>query len=115
MQFTPGMRVFSANGNAGTVVGNMIPSGEIIAIRLDNGRNISCLARLCKVAPFVIDPASPTDAEMAAAVTRGLADGSLVDAADWLAANRDLANPDHAFNDDGSDPGNCHVCHFFHR
>jgi hypothetical protein len=30
----------------------------------------------------------PTDAELAAAIERGLADGSLTDAADWLAANK---------------------------
>lgn len=38
--------------------------------------------------PFVKDPENPTDAELAAAIQRGLADGSLVDAADWLAANK---------------------------
>jgi hypothetical protein len=29
----------------------------------------------------------PTDAELSAAIERGLADGSLIDATDWLAAN----------------------------
>jgi hypothetical protein len=101
----------------------------------------------------------PTDAELSAAIERGLADGSLIDSADWLAMNSlynpgdivtdlwtretvtvvagaqasnhvTVAFPDgtvtsvnrrhldarfHAFNDDGSDPGNCSVCHFFHR
>lgn len=35
--------------------------------------------------PFVADPANPTDAELGAAVERGLADGSLIDSADFLA------------------------------
>jgi hypothetical protein len=38
--------------------------------------------------PYVVDPANPTDDELAAALERGLADGTLIDAADWLAANR---------------------------
>ena len=36
-------------------------------------------------APFVQDPANPTDAELAAAVKRGLEDGSLIDAETWMA------------------------------
>lgn len=35
--------------------------------------------------PYVQDPANPTDAELAAAIQRGLADGSLIDAEAWLA------------------------------
>lgn len=35
--------------------------------------------------PFVVDPLNPTDAEMSAAIQRGLADGTLIDADDWLA------------------------------
>jgi hypothetical protein len=42
--FNPGERVISANGNPGTVQGNMTADGTIIAIRLDSGRNIGCLA-----------------------------------------------------------------------
>jgi hypothetical protein len=38
---------------------------------------------------FVKDPANPTDAELAAAIERGLADGSLIDASEWLARNRE--------------------------
>jgi len=34
---------------------------------------------------FVKDPANPTDAELAAAIERGLADGSLITAEDFLA------------------------------
>ena len=34
---------------------------------------------------FVKDPANPTDAELAAAIDRGLADGSLIDAEAWIA------------------------------
>ena len=45
---TAGTRVISANGNLGTVVGNMTKDGSIVAIKLDNGRQISCLATLCK-------------------------------------------------------------------
>jgi hypothetical protein len=41
--------------------------------------------------------------------------GQILAKSDAMNGNRDLANPDHAFNDDGSDPGNCAVCHFFHR
>ena len=45
---TAGTRVISANGNLGTVVGNMTKDGSMVAIKLDNGRQISCLATLCK-------------------------------------------------------------------
>jgi hypothetical protein len=38
-----------------------------------------------QVSPYVADPENPTDAELAAAVERGLADGTLIDSADWLA------------------------------
>jgi hypothetical protein len=34
--------------------------------------------------PYVADPLKPTDAELAAAIQRGLADGTLIDADDWL-------------------------------
>jgi len=34
---------------------------------------------------FVKDPANPTDAELAAAIERGLANGTLIDAADFFA------------------------------
>jgi hypothetical protein len=37
---------------------------------------------------FVADPDNPTDFELAAALDRGLADGSLIDSADWLAEQR---------------------------
>jgi hypothetical protein len=37
--------------------------------------------------PYAVDPLNPTDAELSAAIHRGLADGSLIDAADWLARN----------------------------
>jgi hypothetical protein len=36
--------------------------------------------------PFVADPLNPTDAELAAAIDRGLADGSIIDAEDFLAS-----------------------------
>jgi len=36
---------------------------------------------------YAVDPLNPTDAELSAAIDRGLADGTLIDAADWLAAN----------------------------
>ena len=36
--------------------------------------------------PFVADPANPTDDELAAAIQRGLANGTLIDAAAWLAS-----------------------------
>jgi hypothetical protein len=49
--FKPGQRIYSPNGNAGTVIGNMIPSGAIIAIKLDNGRQVSGLASLCQLMP----------------------------------------------------------------
>jgi len=39
---------------------------------------------------YVKDPASPTDAELSAAIERGLADGTLIDAEDWMAGQ--LAN-----------------------
>jgi hypothetical protein len=38
---------------------------------------------------YVKDPEHPTDAELAAAVKRGLASGQLVDAGEWMAHNRD--------------------------
>ena len=34
--------------------------------------------------PYVADPANPTDAEIEAAIERSLANGSLIDADDWL-------------------------------
>lgn len=37
---------------------------------------------------FVVDPSNPTDDELVAAIERGLADGSLIDASEWLACNR---------------------------
>jgi|SRR5215471_19488524 len=43
--------------------------------------------------PYVADPANPTDAELAAAIQRGLADGTLIDAADFLAGVREGAAP----------------------
>lgn len=42
-------------------------------------------------AEYVKDPANPTDAELAAAVKRGLATGQLVDAAEWMERNRPVA------------------------
>jgi len=36
-------------------------------------------------APYVVDPLNPTDEELAAAIQRGLGNGSLIDAADWMA------------------------------
>ena len=38
-----------------------------------------------EASPYVADPDNPTDDELAAAIQRGLTDGSLVDAADWMA------------------------------
>lgn len=40
------------------------------------------------VPAFVADPTKPTDAELVAAIQRGLATGQIVDATDWLAAQR---------------------------
>ena len=37
--------------------------------------------------PFVADPANPTDDELAAAIERSLALGTLIDAGDWMAAH----------------------------
>lgn len=37
--------------------------------------------------PFVADPDNPTDDELAAAIRRGLDNGTLIDAADWMAAH----------------------------
>ena len=34
---------------------------------------------------FAVDPLNPTDAELSAAIERGLADGTLIDAVDWMA------------------------------
>ena len=45
----PGTRVISPNGNVGTVIGNMTSNGSIVAIRLDNGRQISGLTDKCLV------------------------------------------------------------------
>ena len=36
---------------------------------------------------YVADPLNPTDEELAAAIQRGLANGTLIDAADWMAAH----------------------------
>jgi hypothetical protein len=44
--------------------------------------------------PYVVDPLHPTDAELSAAIDRGLADGSLIDAADWLARNEPEPEPE---------------------
>ena len=44
--------------------------------------------------PYVADPANPADAELAAAIQRGLADGSLIDAADWLAQHAAEPEPE---------------------
>jgi hypothetical protein len=37
--------------------------------------------------PYVADPLNPTDEELSAAIQRGLDNGSLIDAADWMAQN----------------------------
>jgi hypothetical protein len=42
--------------------------------------------------PYVADPLNPTDDELAAAIERSLANGTLIDAADWMAAHADLAD-----------------------
>ena len=34
---------------------------------------------------YAVDPLNPTDAELAAAIQRGLDNGTLIDAADWMA------------------------------
>lgn len=34
--------------------------------------------------PYAADPLNPADEELAAAIQRGLADGSLIDAGEWL-------------------------------
>ncbi len=34
---------------------------------------------------FAVDPLNPTDAELSAAIQRGLDNGTLIDASDWLA------------------------------
>ena len=44
--------------------------------------------------PYAVDPLNPTDAELSAAIDRGLADGSLIDAADWLARNEPEMDPE---------------------
>jgi hypothetical protein len=44
--------------------------------------------------PYVVDPLYPTDAELSAAIDRGLADGSLIDAAGWLARNEPEPEPE---------------------
>jgi len=44
--------------------------------------------------PYVQDPANPTDAELAAAIERGLADGSLITAEDFLARVREDDEPE---------------------
>jgi hypothetical protein len=46
--------------------------------------------------PFVADPENPTDAELAAAVERGLADGSIITAEQFLAQVADDAEIDRA-------------------
>jgi hypothetical protein len=43
---------------------------------------------------YVADPMNPTDAEMSAAIQRGLANGTLIDAADWLARELAAEDPD---------------------
>jgi hypothetical protein len=47
------------------------PEGELVALSPDP--------------PYAVDPLNPTDAELTAAIQRGLADGTLIDADDWLA------------------------------
>jgi hypothetical protein len=37
--------------------------------------------------PYVADPLNPTDDELTAAIKRGLADGTLIDADEWMARN----------------------------
>jgi hypothetical protein len=44
--------------------------------------------------PYAADPLNPTHAELSAAIDRGLADGSLIDAADWLARNKPEMDPE---------------------
>jgi hypothetical protein len=34
--------------------------------------------------PYAADPLNPTDEELSAAIQRGLADGTLIDAGEWL-------------------------------
>ena len=41
--------------------------------------------RIAPASPYVADPANPTDAEISAAIERGLANGSLIDAGEWMA------------------------------
>jgi hypothetical protein len=45
-----------------------------------------CPPCAAKPSPFVADPANPTDDEIAAAIDRGLANGSIIDASEFLAS-----------------------------
>ena len=42
--------------------------------------------------PYVADPLNPTDEELSAALQRGLDNGSLIDAAEWMARNAPAAD-----------------------
>jgi hypothetical protein len=65
--------------------------------------------------PYVADPANPTDAELAAAIDRGLADGSLITAEDFLArvaeddADQPLGKPGKAIVTDTIVPSKTHA------
>ena len=39
--------------------------------------------------PYVADPLNPTDEEIEAAIQRGLANGTLIDADEWMARHAD--------------------------
>lgn len=67
--------------------------------------------------PFVADPLNPTDDELAAAIDRGLADGSIIDSAEFLARTRArLAQDAQAGHDcgcGGADQDACAVANSF--
>lgn len=42
----PGAHVISANGNPATLVGRMTADGSLLALKLDNGRQVTCSATL---------------------------------------------------------------------
>lgn len=54
---------------------------------------------------FAADPANPTDDELAGAIARDLAAGRLIDAAEWMAANADLADDTDPDEEDLTDAG----------
>ena len=90
MTFKPGTRVHDTTGNRyGTTVTAEYVTGitviTVVDVRWDHGDLSTIPVSRLAAAPYVADPDNPADAEISAAIQRGLANGSLIDADEWMA------------------------------